>query len=187
MTASDKKKTALLVLLMIVAGLSWYFFVYRPTLIPAAEASKKAAAEKKKPVKPIGDAQLHLELTDLPTNTDVGQKNLFQYRQKPQAPPKPSTSGPAFPVPVTPPVSPGPSTPPPVSAPPYRAFKYEGFSVPGKNGKILASLTESGNTYYVKEGDCLMGQYCISRITESLIEIQDILLKRPQTVPRTQQ
>jgi hypothetical protein len=55
-------------------------------------------------------------------------------------------------------------------------------------GKILGSLTDpqGGNTYEVKEGDCLMGQYCVTRLTENLIEIEDLQLKRRQSFTRTQ-
>jgi hypothetical protein len=186
MTASDKKKTGILALLLVLAGVSWYFFVYRPTLTPAAEEAAKVAAAKKKATKPLGDAQLRLDLTDPPADLDVGQKNLFQYRQKP-APPKPPTPVTnVFQAPPPPPPAPGDQKPPAPAPPPYKAFKYEGFSMI-KNGKPLASLSEGGITYQAKEGDCVLGQYCITRITENVIEIQDILLKRSQTVTRSTQ
>jgi hypothetical protein len=185
MTASDKKKTGILALLLLIGGLSWYFFIYRPTLIPAADATAKAADAKKKAIKPLGDAQLHTDLIDPPGNLDVGQKNLFQYRQKP-VPPKPATPN-VFPSPPPSPIIDSKPQPPSQPAPaPYKAFKYDGFSMI-KNGKPLASISEGGITYQAKEGDCVLGQYCITRITENVIEIQDILLKRSQTVSRTTQ
>jgi hypothetical protein len=182
MTSSDKKKTGILVLLLIVGGVSWYFFVYRPTLIPAADPAAQVAAAKSKGNKPPGDAQIHWP--DPPGNLDVGQRNLFRYGQKPE-PPKPA----AIPSSVferpTQPSNPPPPPPLPQQQP-FKAFKYEGFSVI-KNGKPLASLSEGGNTYTVREGECLFGQYCITRVTENVVEIQDTLLKRSQTFTRTTQ
>jgi phage protein U len=64
---------------------------------------------------------------------------------------------------------------------PWKPFRYEGFSVSKGGGKILGSITESGNTYEVKEGDCMMGQFCVTRLTESMVEIEDLQLKRKQT------
>jgi hypothetical protein len=72
---------------------------------------------------------------------------------------------------------------PPVQA--WKPFRYEGFSLM-KGGKPLGSISEGGTTYEVKEGDCMMGQYCITRLTESLVEIEDLQLKRKQTFTRVQ-
>jgi len=77
--------------------------------------------------------------------------------------------------------------PPPYIPPPFKAFRYEGFSVNRGSGKLLGSISESGNTYKVSEGDCVMGQYCITRLTEKDIEIEDLQLKRKQTFTRAQQ
>jgi hypothetical protein len=182
MTSSDKKKTGILGLLLIVAGVAWYFFVYRPTLIPAADAAQVAA--KAKTIKHLGNAQI--VWPDPPANLNVGQKNLFTYREVP-VPPKPAAPSSDVFRPAQPP--PGPSTeirPTVPQPPPFKAFKYDGFSMP-KNGKPLASLSEGGITYQAKEGDCVLGQYCITRITENVIEIQDIQLKRSQTITRSTQ
>ena len=70
--------------------------------------------------------------------------------------------------------------------PPFKSFKYEGLSVIKNSGRILGALSEGGNSYQVKEGDCLMGQYCITRLTERDVEIEDLLLKRRQTFTRVQ-
>jgi hypothetical protein len=76
--------------------------------------------------------------------------------------------------------------PPPPPPPPFKSFRYEGFSSVKDGGKLLASITESGNSYTVREGECLMGQYCISKLTEALVEIEDLQLKRKQTFMRAQ-
>jgi hypothetical protein len=186
MTASDKKKTAVLVLLLVGAGLSW-FYVYRPTAGAASNVTVKTPAKTKLGKVPQ-EAQIRVDVVENTSAVSVGQTNLFQYRQKPVASklPEPSrTVSPPFvtstgqsPIPI-PVVTPTPQTP-------WRAFKYEGFSVSKGGGKMLGSITEGGNTYEVKEGDCMMGQFCITRLTESLVEIEDLQLKRKQTFTRVQ-
>jgi hypothetical protein len=37
----------------------------------------------------------------------------------------------------------------------------------------------------VREGECLMGQYCISKLDERMVEIEDLQLKRKQTFMRS--
>jgi phage protein U len=71
------------------------------------------------------------------------------------------------------------------SSPVFKTFRYEGYSL-GTKGKMLAALSESGNTYTVEEGECLMGQYCVRRITENQVEIEDVFQKRRQTFTRVQ-
>jgi|KBSMisStandDraft_5_1062788.scaffolds.fasta_scaffold02571_6 hypothetical protein len=186
MTASDKKKTAWLVLLLIGAGLSW-LYVYRPTAVSVSNVTQKAAA-KTKPAKVGQEAQIRVDMVENTSAISVGQTNLFQYRQKTVAskPPEPPRALATSPI-VTP-ISASaqqqqPFVPPPQ---PWKAFRYEGFSVSKGGGKILGSITEGGNTYEVKEGDCMMGQFCVTRLTETLVEIEDLQLKRKQTFTRIQ-
>ena len=186
MTASDKKKTALLVLLLFGAGLSW-FYVYRPATSPASTATAKPSA-KTKPAKVGQEAQIRFDIVENTSAVNVGQTNLFQYRQKPVAskppePPRTITNPPIVTSVSASAQQPTSFTPPP---PPWRAFRYEGFSVSKGAGKILGSITEGGNTYEVKEGDCMLGQFCVNRLTESLVEIEDLQLKRKQTFTRIQ-
>src|SRR5262245_41192031 len=181
MTASDKKKTAVLVLLLVGAGLSW-FYVYRPTAGAASNVTVKTPA-KTKAGKVPQEAQIRVDVVENTSAVSVGQTNLFQYRQKPVVSKLPEPSRTISPPPF---VSSTGASPAPIQvvapAPaPWRAFKYEGFSVSKGGGKILGSITEGGNTYEVKEGDCMMGQFCITRLTESLVEIEDLQLKRKQT------
>jgi hypothetical protein len=184
MTASDKKKTAILIVLIIVAVGAWVRMA-RTDSTPSTGGSAATPGGKSKALSATGDAQIRYDILETGSSAEVGRRNLFAYRTKP-APPKPiETVRPVIPPPVvadTPrPVQ--PIVPPP---PPFRSFRYEGFSVNRGTGKILGSLTESGNTYEVEEGECLMGQYCITRLTETLIEIEDLQLKRKQTFTRAQ-
>jgi hypothetical protein len=183
MTASDKKKTVVLVLLLAGAGLSWYY-VYRPTTGAAADVAAKAPP-KTKPVKIGQDAAIRIDMVPNTSAVSIGQINLFDYRQKPVPKPteqvRPVIQQPNF-------QSIAQSNPPPPIQPapqPWKAFRYEGFSVSKNGGKILASITEGGVTYEVREGGCF-GQYCVTRLTESLVELEDILLMRKQTFTRTQ-
>ena len=183
MITSDKKKSALLGLLVILAVLSWYF-VMRPgmTTSTAGPATKPAGATK--PLK-LGPATIDLALLKEQSTNDVGQKNIFTFRQKPV--PKPTATVMAaqtFPVSPPPPQPYVPPQPPP--PPPFKSFKYEGLSVIKNSGRILGALSEGGNSYQVKEGDCIMGLYCITRLTERDVEIEDLLLKRRQTFTRVQ-
>ena len=184
MITSDKKKAALLGLLVVLAVLSWYF-VMRPgmTTATANPATKPAGATK--PIK-LGPATIDLALLKEQSTNDVGQKNIFAFREKPVPKPTPSVmAAQTFPVsPPQPQTSFVPPQPPP--PPPFKSFKYEGLSVIKNSGKILGALSEGGNSYQVKEGDCLMGQYCITRLTERDVEIEDLLLKRRQTFTRVQ-
>ena len=179
MTASEKRRAGVLLVVLVVVSFGYYYTTRTPT--PAGSSSPaKPAAGKPKDQKPVPDAAIRLDLIESPADNNVGQKNLFQYRQKPAPPRPPETAArpPVF-VPSNPVVNNAP--PPP---PPFRAFRYEGFS--SKNGKFLASLSEGGNTYPVKEGECLLGQYCITRITENQVEIEDVQQKRRQTFTRVQ-
>jgi hypothetical protein len=182
MISADKKKTVILVALLAVAGLSWYY-VYRPTTGPASNPANKAVSKAKAPKVGL-DAQIRLDLIGKSTSGDVGRKNLFQYYQrpapKPPEPVRPVMQTQVFQTPTT------PSTPVAPPPPPFKAFRYEGFSVAKNSTKILGSITEGGNTYSVWEGECVMGQYCITRLTENLVEIEDLLLKRRQTFTRVQ-
>ena len=185
MTASDKKKVMTLAGLLIVAALAWYY-VYSPSSGGPSTGSNKAPA-KPSAAKTGQEAQIRVDILERTKSIDVGRKNLFQYGQKPA--PKPPEPPPGYgnrpPVVNSPPPQ-TPFVPPPPPQPQFRSFRYEGFSVSKGGGKILGSITEGGNTYEVKEGDCVMGQYCVTRLTESLIEIEDLQLKRRQSFTRTQ-
>jgi hypothetical protein len=183
MTASDKRKAQVLVVLLLTAAGTWYF-VARPNIAPAAR-TPAAKAQGKQSQQAVPDAQIRLGLLeDSSAASNVGRKNIFQYRQKPAPPRPPETFKPSTPI-VTdtrPPIVATPSVPLP---PPFKAFRYEGYS--SKAGRMIASLSEGGNTYQVTEGECLMGQYCIRKLTETTVEIEDLQLKRRQSFARVQQ
>jgi hypothetical protein len=188
MTTGDKKKTQLLVGLLVVAGLTW-FLVYRTSgVTSSADVEKKQT--KLKDAKEFKDPTINIGLINsADPHLDVGQKNIFQYRQKP-LPPTPVPIQPASrpnPVPSVTNLPPQVFTPAPPSPPPFRAFKYDGLSILGssKTGKMMASLTEGTNSYQVTLGECLMGQYCVRQITENSIEIEDVQTKQRRTFPKT--
>ena len=185
MTASDKKKVMVLAGLLIVGAFAWYY-VYSPSTGGSSTGSNKAPA-KPSAAKPGQDAVIRVDILEQAKSINVGQKNLFQYGQRPA--PKPPEPPPGYgnrPPVIANPQPAQPFVPPPPPQPQFRPFRYEGFSVSKGGGKILGSITEGGNTYEVKEGDCVMGQYCVTRLTESLIEIEDLQLKRRQSFTRTQ-
>lgn len=180
MTASDKKKTVILVVLLIVAGVTWGW-IYRSGATASTPAAEAKEAKGKKLPKAVQSAQINLHLLENEPAEEVGRKNLFQYRQAPLPPKPPETSRPFVPPQNSaPPVY----VPPTPATPQSKAFRYEGFS--SKGGRILASISEGGNTYQVTEGECVMGQYCVRRLTESLLEIEDLQLKSSRTFTRVQ-
>jgi hypothetical protein len=159
MTASDKKKVTVLAGLVIVAAFAWYY-VNSPSSGTASTVSNKTPA-KPSATKPGQEAQIRVDILEQTRSVNVGQKNLFQYGQKPV--PKPSEPPPGYGnrPPVTnqaPPQTTFVPPPSPPAQPQFRSFRYEGFSVSKGQGKILGSITEGGNTYEVREGDCVMGQ-----------------------------
>ena len=184
MITSDKKKAALLGLLVVLAVLSWYF-VMRPGMTTATAGAATKPAGATKPIK-LGPATIDLALLKEQSTNDVGQKNIFAFREKPVPKPTPSVVPSQAIIPVSPPQPTAFVPPQPPPPPPFKSFKYEGLSVIKNSGKILGALSEGGNSYQVKEGDCLMGQYCITRLTERDVEIEDLLLKRRQTFTRVQ-
>jgi hypothetical protein len=188
MNAEEQKKAKILGLLILIAGLTWYL-VYRlspetPAVAAAPAAAARPAGTGKAPISP-SEAAIRLDLLEQSApSAAAGRRNLFQYRPKPVPPPKVV----AAPPPVyVPPVTTISSPPPPPPQPQMRPFRYESWIKDG-NGKIIAAqLIEGGNVYQAKEGEVLLGQYRIVRVTESLVEIEDTVLKRRQTFPKVQQ
>jgi len=182
MTASDKKKLTALIVLVVLAGVVW-FWLYRPFSSSSSGSAAAKAPSKTKDAKVAQDAQIRLDLLKDIGADDVGRKNLFQYRQKALPQPQQQVRTQVIPQPTPPPVI-QERIPPPVRQ--SKVFRYEGFSLPTNNGKMLASLSEGGTTYYAREGECIMGQYCVRRITEQTVEIEDIVLNSRQTFSRVQ-
>ena len=182
MNATDKKKTMLLGLLVVLAGVSWYF-VFSPIMLTSPESApaNTGARGGKPPIKVVPSAVINLSLLEKPSESVVGQRNLFVY--PPKAPPKPTVAA-APPQVFAPPPPVQPQTPIVPPPPPFRAFKYEGMSVGKESGKALAAISEGGNVYQLQQGECIQGIYCISRLSEAEVEIEDLQLKRKQTFRR---
>jgi hypothetical protein len=171
MNATDKKKTMLLGLLVVLAGVSWYF-VFSPIMFPSTGSvpANSGGPGRSKPFKVVPSAVINLSLLEKPSESEVGQRNLFVY--PPKAPPKPTVTPVAAPPSPPQPIQPSvPVTPP---QPPFRAFKYEGMSVKKDSGRILAAISEGGNVYQLEQGECIQGTYCINRLSETEVEIEEI-------------
>lgn len=174
------KKEQVLVALLMVAVPTW-FFVYRDSAVktPPAKKPPKVTAPR-----PLPDATIRLGLLDHAAHLGaVGGSNIFTYR------PKPVQNGPVVPFSI--PIVQGAagraadvrSEPP--AQPPSKVWKYEGFTKSGD--RLVASLSEGNVTYpVVGPGDCLMGQYCIRRLTENLVEIEDLQLRERRAFQRVQ-
>jgi hypothetical protein len=54
-----------------------------------------------------------------------------------------------------------------------------------ETGKILAAISEGGTVYQLEQGECIQGTHCISRLTETEVEIEETLApRRKQTFRR---
>ena len=181
---TTREKTGLRVLIGVVAvGLAWYL-LYQPGSVSSGDGARTPPPTAPGGLKAAQQAQIRFELLEPVAADEAGRKNLFQYRQRP--------------LPAQPPQRPVITPPPPItqtqapiiqssnSSPVFRTFRYEGYSLVPTTGKMLAALSESGTTYSVEEGECLLGQYCVRRITENQVEIEDVFQKRRQTFPRIQ-
>jgi hypothetical protein len=146
-----------------------------------APTKNAGPAGRGKLIKVGQSATINLAQLEKPSEGDVGKSNLFIYPPKPA--PKPTVVATSIP-PYVPPTNPTPTTPIVPPPPPFRAFKYEGMSVQKNSGKILAAISEGGNVYQLEMGECIQGTYCVSRLTETDVEIEDLQLKRKQTFRR---
>jgi hypothetical protein len=105
------------------------------------------------------------------------KRNIFKEYEPPPPPiPKPIIS------PTTPrgPVATGPPPPPPIP------LKFYGFaSHPGEPKKVFLSSNE-GDVFIGGEGDIVDRRYKIVKITNSSVEIEDVLNNNKQTLPLSQ-
>ena len=118
MITSDKKKAALLGLLVVLAVLSWYF-VLRPGMTTATVGPATKPTGATKPLK-LGPATIDLALLKEQSTNDVGQKNIFAFRQKPVPKPTPSVVAAQT---FTPVITPQPSSNVPPPPPPTAALQ----------------------------------------------------------------
>jgi hypothetical protein len=105
-----------------------------------------------------------------------GKRNIFQPEAE------------VIPQPVAPAVKkqePQVFTPPPPPPPPPIPFKFYGFSSrPGEPKRIF--LANGDDVFIGAEGEIINRRYRIVRITNSSVEIEDILNNNKQTIPLTQ-
>ena len=139
-----------------------------------------------------GDARIRLDLLDRKTaDDDLGRKNLFAFGAK-QPPPEA-----VKPVPVQPPAPPNvvampptrPVGPPPAPPAPPIPLKYIGYAYLEPNSKALIATLLDDRQHHVNavEGDVYMGRYRVIRVTDSLVEVEDLEFSRRQSLPLLKQ
>jgi hypothetical protein len=104
-----------------------------------------------------------------------GKRNIFQPEAE------------KIPEPVASAVKPQPQvfTPPPPPPPPPIPFKFYGFSSrPGEAKRVF--LSNGDDVFIGGEGEIINRRYKIVHITNSSVEIEDILNNNKQTIPLTQ-
>ena len=74
--------------------------------------------------------------------------------------------------------------------PPFKPFRYESVVKGAMSGTLTGYLTD-GNTNFapfpIKEGEFILGQYRVARLTENMVEIEDTVNKRRQSFPKVTQ
>ena len=133
----------------------------------------------------FNDARIQLELLDKArADEDLGKSNLFAYRNS--RPPEPTKVAPPPPPPVVtnnPPPRPTVVAPPP---PPPIPLKYVGYAFVEPNSKVLiATLLDDTQQRHFNavQGDIFMGRYRVLRITDTVVDVEDIDTSRRQTLP----
>jgi hypothetical protein len=144
--------------------------------VPTRASTKKG---RKLPLVTSLDPTLRFDLLKSSEDQEYtgGKRNIFQ----PQAEeiPKPIVS--AVKKPETPVYTPPPGPPPPPPIP----FKFYGFS--NRPGETKRAFLSNGDDVFIGgEGEIINRRYKIVRITNSSVEIEDILNNNKQTIPLTQ-
>jgi hypothetical protein len=183
MTKSDQNKLRFLIILVVILAATVYvgFRVSRtPDLtVVQAEGQKPAPAAATR-----SDARIQLDLLDKArANEDLGKSNLFAYRNS--RPPEPTRIAP----PPTSPVvnNPAPTRPTVVAPPPPPPIplKYVGYAYVEPNSKqLIATLLDDNQQRHFNavQGDTWMGRYRVVRITDTVVEVEDIESSRRQTL-----
>ena len=189
MSKQDRQKLSILIILLVVLGLTILlgYRMNRPAVTSAVQTS-----ETKTSANPPAatDARIRLDLIEKPEGSgdQIGQKNVFQYRQTLA----PSASRPG--LANTEPPAPGPVTPPPIAnrppivappGPPPIPLKYQGYAVVSSStGQVTAFLVDDATRHYnVTIGEVLMGRYRITQVSSSSVEVEDLETSRRQTLP----
>jgi len=184
MTKSDQNKLRFLIILMVILAATVYvgFRVTKtPDLAVVQAKDQKPTAATATP----NDARIQLELLDKArADEDLGKSNLFAYRNS--RPPEPTKVAPPPPPPVVsnnPPPRPTVVAPPP---PPPIPLKYVGYAFVEPNSKVLiATLLDDTQQRHFNavQGDIFMGRYRVLRITDAVVDVEDIDTSRRQSLP----
>jgi len=176
MTGKEKQQLKILIIFLAVLGLS-SLYAYRMNQPQTASAVQTPqAAQPANPAVP-NDARIRLDLVEKPAPEDVGRNNLFQYRfgQAAQAQQPPAFTPPPVVVNQPPPGPLPPSLPPP---PPPIPLRYQGYAH-AQTG-LTAFLADGERQFNVMAGEVLMGRYRVLRVSESLVEVEDLEYNRRQ-------
>lgn len=184
-----REVTAMVALSIIAVIFVWYFFFSGSPVTTAAKAPAKPAVKsgptatgrnRRVPyvadLKPGLDPSLKFDLLKSSEDKEYegGKRNIFREHEEEVVIPKPIT-----PVVPTPPVNTGPPPPPPIN------LKFFGFSSrPGETKKVF--LSSGDEVFVAEEGQVIQRRYKIVKITNSTVEVEDVLNNNKQTIPLTQ-
>jgi hypothetical protein len=195
MSAGEKKRVKVLLVVLAVTAVVWYLALFRD---PAAASSPltNPAAPSGAPARPAqvpgGESVIRVDLLENidSGSSNAGNTNLFQYRARtePQRPP----ASPPPQVFTTPVVTRSPQIVPVNTAPalaPFKQFRYEAVVKRASTGRLTAYLSDGSSfpAFEASEGEVILGQYKITRLTESMVEIEDMFQKRRQSFPKVTQ
>jgi len=120
-----------------------------------------------------------------------GSRNLFQFTAAPpkEAPKQLAGAEPIVPVRLTygPKAPAPPPPPPPAPPPPPIPLKFYGYSTAVVNGRKTAYFMDGDEIFLAAEGDTLKKRYKVVRIGPNAAVIEDLDVKRQQSVPLTEE
>ena len=179
----DRRRQLLLAALVVVLAviLGYRFW-------PSADVSTSAVSMAPRSARPgqasgtVTAPDVHIAALNAARPTpDDADRNLFQFKAKPIAPP---------PRPVAPPVqiAPAPIGPPPPPAIPTIPLKYIGY-IETASGEKIASFTDASSDSPVQaiEGQTVLGRYRLLRIGVESVELSNIDGSGRQTIRQTGQ
>ncbi len=148
-----------------------------PVLQPAPKAQAKARGGRQQNATQSLDPTLRTDVLKISEDTkyEGTGRNIFRVFVE-------------IPKVVTPPVQPNKvadSGPPPPPPPPPINLKFYGFATPtGESKRIF--LAQGEDIFVAKEGDIVDRRYKVVRISQSAVEILDVLSNNRQSIPLTQ-
>jgi hypothetical protein len=188
----NRKELVILLVLAVVAlyaGARMYFgkptvAANTPVAAPVASVAKKPTPatttkkyKRKGPLVATLDPTLRFDLLKSSEEQEYkgGERNIFTEEM------------PVIPQPIVPAVKKAevPTGPPPPPPPPPINLKFYGFTnKPGEPKRVF--LTSGDDVLIGSEGDIVNRRYRIVHITNSSVEIEDVLNNNKQTIPLTQ-